>query len=335
MEALDVKNRLWPGGTLPPDYGFQAIEGEYMKEDEYDLFLSDPSDFLVRYYLPRIYGVLAPLVKLPPLSTLLQFQGFEAITPMLASAEFVRVAKTIAKAGREMAKFRRTIGDSYEELADLGFPAFAHVTTSGVGGAPFDTVSSALRGMQGSMIDMYRRPEKLLQLCDTILERRIANAMPANPKQRGNPKRIGIPLWRGDKSFMSEKVFEKFYWPGLKKALQATIDLGYMPVPFFEAEFGDRLEHLLELPKGKVLASIEYVDAVKAKEILQGHTCLYVRIPHSAKIWSLQEVEDFTKELIDNCGKSGGLLIDVRLPDKGTKESFKKMLDSIREYGQY
>jgi len=106
------------------------------------------------------------------------------------------------------------------------------------------------------MIDMYRQPEKLLQVCDMILERRIAQATPSDPKQRGNPKRIGMPLWRGDKAFMSDKQFEKFYWPGLKKSLQVTIDLGYVPIPFFEAEFGDRLERLLELPKGKLLPQL-------------------------------------------------------------------------------
>jgi hypothetical protein len=53
----------------------------------------------------------------------------------------------------------------------------------------------------------------------------------------------------------------------LKKALQADIDLGFVPMPFFEAEFGDRLECLLELPKGKVLASVEYMDAAKARAI--------------------------------------------------------------------
>ena len=333
MEALDVKNRLWPGGPLPPDYGLQFIEGEWMKEDEYDLFLTDPSDFMVRHYLPRLYGALAPLTKLPPLGVL--FQGFEGITPLFASPEFLKLARALSKAGKETTKFRKAIGDAYEELALLGFPAFAHVGTGGVGGAPFDVISSFLRGMQGSMIDMFRRPEKLLKACDMILERRIAGATPADPKKRGNPKRTGMPLWRGDKSFMSEKQFEKFYWPGLKKALQATIDLGYVPVPFFEAEFGNRLERLLELPKGKIIASIEYVDAIKAKEILKGHTCLFVRIPLSSKLWSLREVEACTKDLIDKCGKGGGLIVEVRLPDKGTREDFQKLLASLREYGRY
>jgi len=333
LEALDVKNRLWPGGPLPPDYEYQFIEGEFMKEDEYDLFLSDPSDFMIRYYLPRMYGALMPLSKLPPLGVL--FQGFEGITPMFASPEFIQLARSLSRAGRETAKFRKTIGDAYEELALLGFPAFAHVGTGGVGGAPFDTVSSFLRGMKGSMIDMYRRPEKLLQACDMILERRIAGATPADPKKRGNPKRTGMPLWRGDKAFMSDKQFERFYWPGLKKALQATIDLGYVPVPFFEAEFGDRLERLLELPKGKIVASVEHMDAIRAKEILGGHTCVMVRGPLSSKLWSLREMGKYYKDLIDRCGKGGGLILNIRLPDKGTTKEFKKVLDSIREYSRY
>lgn len=333
LEALDVKNRLWPGGPLPPDYEYQFVEGEYMKEDEYDLFLSDPTDFMIRYYLPRMYGALLPLSKLPSLGVM--FQGFEGIVPMFTTPEFMQLARSLSKAGREMAEFRKTIGDAYEELALLGFPAFAPVTVGGVGGAPFDTISSFLRGMEGSMIDMYRRPEKLLQACDMILERRIAGAVPADPEKRGNPKRIGMPLWRGDKAFMSDAHFKKFYWPGLKKALQATIDLGYVPIPFFEAEFGDRLECLLELPKGKVVASVEHMDVVKAKEILGGHTCILSRGPLSSKLWSLQEVEKYTKNLIDECGRGGGFILNIRVPDKGTKEDFRVMVDSIREYGRY
>ncbi|MHB8103983.1 MAG: uroporphyrinogen decarboxylase/cobalamine-independent methonine synthase family protein [Dehalococcoidales bacterium] len=333
LTALDVKNRLWPGGPLPPDYEYQFVESEFMKEDEYDLFLNDPSDFMIRYFLPRMYGSMQPLAKLPPLGML--FQGFEGLTPMLASPEFLKVAKALNKAGQATVEFRKTIGDSYGELASLGFPAFAPVTTGGLGGAPFDTVSSFLRGMKGSMLDMYRRPEKLLKLCDLIFEKRLAQSKPADPNRKYTSNRVGMPLWRGDKSFMSEKMFDKFYWPGLKKTLQASIDLGYVPIPFFEAEFGNRLERLLELPKGKIVASVEHVDAVRAKEILGGHTCIMVRNPLSSKLWTLPEVEQHTKELIDKCGKGGGIFLNLRLPDKGTKEEFTKMLDSIREYSRY
>src|SRR4030042_1817129 len=87
LEALDVKNRLWPGGPLPPDYDYQFVEGEWMKADEYDMFLTDPTDFMLRRSLPRMYGALKPFAKLPPLGTM--FLGFEGLTPLFASPEFV------------------------------------------------------------------------------------------------------------------------------------------------------------------------------------------------------------------------------------------------------
>jgi len=47
LATLDVKNKLWPGGPLGDDYEYQFVEGEFMKEDEYDIFLRDPSDFVI------------------------------------------------------------------------------------------------------------------------------------------------------------------------------------------------------------------------------------------------------------------------------------------------
>ncbi len=332
-DALEVKNRLWPGGPLPPDYEYQFIEGEYMKEDEYDLLINDPTDFMLRCYLPRVYGALAPLAKMPSISYM--YMGFEGITTLFTRPEFKQMARALTKAGREMEKFRQLTGDAQEELALLGFPPFSFSGSVGVGFAPFDTISSSLRGMKGSMLDMYRQPEKLIQACDIILQRRIARAVPADPKKRGNPKRVGMPLWRGDLAFMSDAQFQRFYWPGLKKAMQTLIDLGYIPMPFFEARFGKRLECLLELPRGKVIASVDHTDAVLAKEILGGHCCVSTGGPSSLKLHSLKEVEEYYKKLMDACKKGGGLMLNIRLPDRAGKEDVQAMLNSLREYARY
>ncbi len=56
LEALDYQQMQWAGGQLGPDVPFQFVEGEYMKVDEYDHFFSDPMDFLIRKYWPRISG---------------------------------------------------------------------------------------------------------------------------------------------------------------------------------------------------------------------------------------------------------------------------------------
>jgi uroporphyrinogen-III decarboxylase len=330
-ETLGIKNRLWPGGPLPDDYEYQFIETEFLKEDEYDLYLSDPSDFVIRYYLPRIYGNLAPLSKLPKLSSM--FGGFEGSLSLITSPEFKQLARTFSKAAKESSRYRKISGDVQEEFALLGFPAFSY--PGGVGGAPFDTVSSFLRGMKGSMLDMYRRPEKLLQLCDMLLDQRIKAALPADPNTRGNPKRLGIPLWRGDKAFMSDQQFKKFYWPGLKKALAASIELGYVPMPFFEDHFGNRLEHLLELPKGKIAALVDHSDVVRAKEILKGHTCVIGTAPASIRYGSLQNAADYFKNLIKQCAKGGGFMLNLSFPDKGTTADLKAMINSIKIAARY
>ncbi len=333
MTELDIQNCVWPGGPKPDDYDYQFIEGEYMKEDEYDMFLNDPSGFVIRRYLPRIYGTLKPLAKLPSLDSM--FSGVEFLTPLFASPEFLEMARHLAEAGRRVEAFFKTVGSTSEELAGLGFPPFASFVRGGVGGAPFDTVTSFLRGMKGSMLDMYRRPEKLLKACEVILERRIAQAIPADPTHRDYPQKIAMPLWRGDLVFMSDAQFKKFYWPGLKKSLQTHVDLGYVPVPFFESKFGDRLECMRELPKGKILASIEAVDAVKAKEILGGHTCLLVRTPNTSKLWSLSQLESFIKNIIDKCAGNGGLILVIKMPDNTQIKDMQALLRSIEEYGRY
>ena len=53
-----------------------------MKADEYDLLLNDTSDFLVRCYLPRVYGILAPAGKLPPLNMLMTMLPFNTLADL-------------------------------------------------------------------------------------------------------------------------------------------------------------------------------------------------------------------------------------------------------------
>jgi hypothetical protein len=333
MTEMDVKNTLWPGGPLPPDYGMQAVEGEYMKADEYDMFLNDPTGFVIRRYLPRIYGVLQPLAKLPPMDSM--FMGFDFLTPLFSSPEFVEMAKHITAAGKHVEKFRKTLMEISGDLEQLGFPPFTAFGGGGVGGAPYDTLTSSLRGMKGSMIDMYRQPDKLLKACEVILERRIARALPANKASKDYPQKIAMPLWRGDPTFMSEAQFIKFYWPGLKKSLLTHVELGYVPCPFFEAPFGERLKYIQELPKGKVIISIDARDLVPAKKLLAGHECLLMRTPNSAKVWTLNQLQSFLKDVIDTWGKQTGLILVIMIPDRTPVKDMQGLLKWFKEYSRY
>jgi uroporphyrinogen-III decarboxylase len=330
MEALDPTQTKWPGGSLPPDLSHQAIDVECMKENEYDLFMEDPTDFSIRYLLPRAFAAMAPLANFPALGE--RFTGFAQMTPVFTRQEFRQIARTLLKAGEEQEKWRKIIGNMEEDLANLGFPP--HGTMGGAGGAPFDQISDFYRGMKGAMMDMYRCPDKLVAACDKLLENRIKRAAPADPKKRGNPKRLFLALHRGAEGFMSKKQFEKFYWPGLKKAMLTSIELGFVPMAFCEGRFGDRLEYFLELPKGKAVAHFEQTDMFKAKEVLKDHVCIMGNVPSSLlQVGSVQDVEDYCRKLIQVCGKGGGfILTNGSSIDEARPELIKAMVDSCKKY---
>jgi hypothetical protein len=46
-------------------------------------------------------------------------------------------------------------------------------------------------------------------------------------------------------------------------------------------------------------------------------------------------LESFIKDLIDKCGRGGGLILVILMPDKARIEDMQAMLKSIRDYGQY
>ncbi len=338
-ELLGVRHQRWPGGNLPADTPYQFVEGEYMMAEEYDAFLDDPSDFIFRVYLPRIYGTLAPVSKLPPFRNMIGGMGFTGLLNLLVAPEFKELGKKLAKAGREQDRVRREGIEFSKVMNYLGFPSQYGSTlgAGGVGSAPFDTISDNLRGMRGTMLDMYRCPEKLLAACDRILQWRLSQAVPARPDSRGNLTRAGMPLHRGSQGFMSKTQFEKFYWPTLKKAIIANVDLGYVSAPFWEGIWDDRLEYLLELPRGRVLFHCELTDIYRAKEVLGDHMCIQGGVPPTIlQTGSPQDVEELCKKLIKKVGKNGGFILGPGSAiDYARPENLKAMVDSVKKYGWY
>ncbi|OGO36862.1 MAG: hypothetical protein A2147_03915 [Chloroflexi bacterium RBG_16_57_8] len=332
MELLDPKTMKWPGHGVSPDHGHQAIEVEAMKPDEYDLLMNDPTDFMLRLYLPRTVGAMEPFAQFPRLSA--GGYGYvDAMTlgEMLARPDVAAAIERLQKAGRESIEWRKRMPAVGQEIEKLGFPTKG----MGGGGAPFDQVSDFLRGMTGAMLDMYRQPDKLLELCDQILQKTLAR-IAGMPRREDSP-RVFMALHRGSDGFMSLKQFETFYWPGLKAVILAIVDRGMVPGIFFEGNWTARLEYLLELPRGRVLAHFDSTDIFKAKEVLRDHLCMRGNVPGSLlQTGSPSEVKDYCKGLIDVVGKGGGLIVCPRVvPDEARPENLHAMIDFTKEYGVY
>jgi hypothetical protein len=328
LEALDIKQMRWPGHGVSRYSTHQFVEGEYMKEDEYDLFLNDTTDFLIRRYLPRVYGIMAPAGTLPPLNSLMMMLPFQN----LATPEFADMLAKLTRIAREAVEWQKGTFSMFQELTELGFfcrsaPIYA--------GAPFDNISDFLRGMRGSMMDMYRRPDKLLQACEMLCRIQLERIAQLPAATEFTPSFMA--LHRGSHGFMSLKQFEKFYWPYLLKVINALVDRGYTPDIFFEGDYNSRLEYLAEMPHGKVIARFDQIDMERAKEILRGKICISGNMPVSVlQVGTPDDVKKICKRLIDVAGKDGGYIMGPASSlDEVNPENLKTMIDFTKEYGRY
>jgi hypothetical protein len=334
LEILGPRQMRWPGFGVSPNHSHQMIELEPMKAEEYDAFLNDPSDFIVRAYLPRVLESAEPMAKLPPFRSLMFSAGMAHYLANFMRPEMLEMLEKFRKAAEMQAEWQSRDRNFDEEMAKLGFPSYN--TGRLMGTSPFDTISDFLRGMRGSMLDMYRLPDKLLEACDKLCKQNV-DAIKASPAPNdGSNKRVFLALHRGSDGFMSVPQFAKFYWPFLKRVLLALVDAGWTPCPFFEGTYDQRLEYLLELPKGKVLCHFAKTDPKKAKEILGGHLCFMVDVPgFLLQAGTVSEVEDHCRNLINVCGKDGGFIMTATALDEANPINVKAMIDFTRSYGRY
>jgi len=330
-EILDYKLYAWPGHGVAPTSSYQCHEGEYMKAEEYDLLLTDPSFFFRNFYLPRVFGALEPWRMLPPLTGILEMYGvaFNFIPYGLPPVQ--AAYKALFEAGAEALKWAMAMGGADGELKTLGF-------TNILGGftkAPFDTIGDTLRGTKGIMMDMYRQPDKLLKALEAITPIMIGMGLGA-AQQTGNPL-IFMPLHKGADGFLSDEQFKTFYWPTLRKVMVGLIEGGCIPFAAAEGGYNTRLKVIRDLPRGKTLWMFDQTDIVKAKEIVGDTFCILGNVPSAMlNLGTPQQVKDYCKKLIDTVGKGGGFIMaNGAFFDEAKPENVKAMVDFTKEYGVY
>jgi len=331
LEAMGCTQIKWPGDGIDENHTFQFVEDEYMKADEYDLLLRDPSDFTLKVLMPRVFSKLGIFGELPSVTSLLMgYFGMPSLS-VLALPEFVQAFEAFHKASQALLRHVAANGEYQKDMVDAGFPCSAGAITL----APFDVISDALRGMKGTMLDMYRQPKNLLKLIDYLLPNQINGAI-ALTKMTGNPG-VFIPLHRGADGFMSLKQFETFYWPTLKKLMLTLIDHGLTPCPFFEGDYAMRLRYLAQLPKGKILGLFDATDIYKAKEALGDVMCISGMMPLSLlQVGTPDSVRAYAKKLIDVVGKGGGFVMGPRsIMDEANPGLVKVWVEFTKEYGKY
>jgi hypothetical protein len=323
----------WPGHGLPDDRPFQFVEGEYMTADEYDGLLSDPGDFTMRKFMPRVFTELEGLSMLPPIAMMLLAHGSMGSLSVLKSPPVMRAIDVLLEAAQANIDAMQLMMKAGQRMTELGFPPTMDMGSMGV--APFDFVGDTLRGMKGVMMDMYRLPEKLLAAMEKF--RKINFEACLQAYQITGRKIVFFPLHRGSDGFMSIEQFETFYWPPLRDFMLDLIDAGMIPTMFYEGIWDDRLHHLAELPKGKTRGMFDRSNMFKVKDVLGDVMPISGGFPVSRlQVGSVVDLRDFTKEWCEVMGRDGGYLMGPSSAmDHCDKDLVKAWVDFTKEYGRY
>ena len=333
LEALDYKLLRLPGRGIRPDHVYQFVEGEYVKAEEfYDAFIDEPTDFMLRVYLPRVCGSLESLKMLPPFCAWFGYYiGIIANVSFFGMPEIAGALEALQNAGAEALKWATHVREEGQEIMSMGFPTIL----GGHSAAPFDIIGDWFRGTRGIMVDMYRNPDKLIEAMERLVPIQIS--MGANQSKRMGRPVVMLMLHKGAEGFMSNEQYTTFYWPTLRKVMMGLIDEGLVPLPLFEGDYTARLEIIKDIPRGKAIYWFEKVDIYKAKEILGDTVCFRGNVPVSLLYAGTpQQVKDYVKELIDIVGKGGGLMVDCGIWfDEAKHENVKAMVDFTKEYGVY
>jgi hypothetical protein len=330
-EILDYKLYSWPGRGVSPEHSYQCNEGEYMKANEYDALIQDPSGFFLNVYLPRVFGALGGFQMLPFFPGILEMYGVALNFIPFGLPPVQNTFKTLFEAGGEALKWIGVMGGADGELATLGFPTLLGGFTK----APFDVIGDTLRGTKGIMLDIYRQPDKLIKAMEALTPLMIKMGI-GSAQATGHPL-IFVPLHKGADGFLSDEQFKKFYWPTLKDVILGLIEGGCVPLPAAEGFWDTRLKVIQDVPKGKTLWMIDQSDMAKVKETLGKNACLLGNVPSSLlNLGTPQETKDYVKNLIDTAGKSGGLIVcNGAFFDEAKPENVKAMVEAAKEYGVY
>jgi hypothetical protein len=330
LDIMDYKLYAWPGHGLSVNApGYQFVEGEYMKPEEYDDLLRDPSDFWLRTYLPRVFGIFDSFKALQPLTNIIEIPTGQLFG--LTNPAFKETLRKILEAGDALEKRLKIVGP----YMGLG-PANGYPTTIGtLTVAPFDCIGDTMRGTAAIMKDMYRRPDKLMAAMDKIADILIHNILAAPGVEAQTV--VMFPLHKGADGWMSQKQFDTFYFPTLKKMIDAFNNEGLTVILFAEGAYNTRLEAVNVFPKGFVVWYFDQTDMVKAKKILGEKCCLMGNVPSSLMVTGdPKDVTANCKKLIEDCGKGGGYILTAGCMAENPKlENLRAMLAAAKEYGTY
>lgn len=314
-QAIDLKYYGIPGIDVPANMGFQYREPSqqdaFMRPDEYDQLIEDPTGFLLNVWLPR---VAAPMRK--------------AGEPVSAEHNL-----SLLKGGMAMMEYFGAFGGQVAQLrAESG-------TVSAIAGmfkAPMDILADKLRGYLGLVEDLFERREKVEAACQALMPHLLHVARTTADPNRQVP--IGYWMHRGGVPFVSPEIFKNIYWATVRPAIEELWADGHQTLFYAEGKWDHHLESFAELPEQSIIYHVDQGDIFKAHRVLGHKFCLSGGVPNVLLgCGSPDQVRQYCKKIIDGVARDGGYIMDASaiVQNDAKVENIRAMTEATREYGVY
>ena len=314
-EAIGLDYYGVPGIHIGPDVGFQyrepSEERAFMKADEYDALIDDPTGFLYTTWLPRVVGDVSPMGE---------------PTSYRNNLSFVRGAMA-------MLQYFTAFGPQVERMRTECGTASA---IAGILKAPFDILADKLRGYIGLTMDMHNQPDKVLQACEALMPHLLNVALTTADPAKLVP--VGYWMHRGCVPFVNMDQFHSHYWPSIKPIIEELWAHGHQTLFYAEGDWNAHLESFRELPDRSIVFHVDQADIFEAHEKLGDKFCLSGGIPNFVLAYgSPDQVRDHCKQVIDRVAADGGYIMDASaIMQNDTKvENMRALTEFTREYGVY
>jgi len=307
-DAAGAKYLKFAGRELEPNTQFQYFEDEYMLPEDYDAFIENPTEWILNTFLPRVHQEFS------------EPGSYRANVALIKGA--FAMATSLGLSAQAWGRWAANYG------AVPIYTAFSK--------APFDTLADTLRGLSGIMMDLYQRPEKVKAAIEAIIPHNIFYGMATAGGEMELP--LFMPLHRGAYPFLNPKQWNEFYWPSLKKVIEAFWANGKRTLFYAEGNWTPYLEKIAELPEKSIVFHVDQTDMALAKKVLGGRFCISGNVPNTMLAFGKpEEVRDYVKRLIDEYAGDGGFIIDAAavIQADAREENIRALVEAAREYGTY
>jgi len=314
-QAISLRYYGAPGLDVDPNTGFQFREPPeaeaFMKPEEYDELIEDPTAFLFNTWLPRVA---------------------DDVCPMGASTSY-RNNLSFLKGGMAMLQYFGALGEQGARLRrECGAPG----AIAGIFKAPLDIIGDKLRGYLGLTMDLLERPEKVLAACEALMPHLCQVGLGSSDPEATAP--IAFWMHRGCVPFINHEQFDRFYWPTLKPIIEEFWKQGHQTLFYAEGNWDAHLDAFAELPDQSIIYHVDHGDIFKVHERLGRKFCLSGGVPnYLLAVGSPDEVRARCKAIIDGVAQDGGYIMDASaiVQNDATVENMRAMTEFTREYGVY